>query len=503
MRGGRFAALALIVMAFTLAARADRTAPAATKIMPFVQAALAQGQHADVLVILKDQARLSNTQHFTTQLERGRYVYETLTKTAQRSQQALRSELDAKGIPYRAHYLVNMIAIPNADAQLIHALAARDEVARIELNPKVKKLSMYVEPDLTPLSAPHPFPSPSEGRGDQGVRVEEKLDIPWNLTLINADKVWEMGITGKGVVVAGADTGVDWLHPALITQYRGYSGEDEIADHNYNWFDTVENSPEPVDPGDHGTLTLGVVVGSEEHTRTGVAFDSQWIACRNMDYDGYGTPERYIGCMEFFLAPFPLEGDPMTDGDPSKAPQVINNSWGCPPHEGCEPDTLKEAVERVRAGGILFVAAAGNEGPTCSSVIDPPAIYEAAFTVGATTRDDKIARFSSRGPVTIWGTEQIEPDVSAPGVSIRGPMPGGSYLSVGGTSLAAPHVTGIAALMLSAAPHLKGRVEVLEELIRQTALPKVGDCGGDRPNNSFGWGRVDALAAVKAALEAK
>lgn len=473
--------LAFLGVVFALTAHGERATPIATKITPFVQAALAQGRHADVLVILKDQARLRDTQHFATQLERGRYVYETLTKTARRSQQALRAELDAKGIPYRAHYLVNMIAIPNANADLVRTLAARDDVARIELNPRVKKPALYVEPEQ-----------------------EQQTVIPWNLTLINADKVWEMGITGKGVVVAGADTGIDWLHPALINQYRGYSGEGEIADHNYNWFDTVENSPEPIDPGAHGTLTLGVVVGDEpEQVRTGVAFESQWIACRNMDYDGFGTPERYIGCMEFFLAPFPLDGDPMTQGDPSRAPQVINNSWGCPPHEGCEPDTLKEAVEHVRAAGILFVAAAGNEGPSCSSVMDPPAIYEAAFTVGATTRDDRIAHFSSRGPVTLWGTEQIEPDVSAPGVGIRGPMPGGSYLSVGGTSLAAPHVTGIAALMLSAAPHLKGRVEVLEELIRQTAIPKVGDCGGDRPNNSYGWGRVDALAAVKAALEAK
>lgn len=473
-----FGVVVLIFVALALAARTDRAAPA--KITPFVQAALAEHEHADVLVILKEHAHLGDTQHFMTQYERGRYVYETLTKIARRSQQALRHELDAKGISHRAHYLVNMIAIPNADADLIRTLSARDDVARIELNPKVKKLSLYVEPEQ-----------------------EQQTTVLWNLQLINADKVWEMGITGKGVIVAGADTGVDWLHPALLNQYRGYSGEDEIADHNYNWFDTVENSPEPIDPGDHGTLTLGVVVGNEESVRTGVAFESQWIACRNMEPDGFGTPERYIGCMEFFLAPFPLDGDPMTQGDPSKAPQVINNSWGCPPQEGCEPDTLKEAVEHVRAGGILFVAAAGNEGPNCSSVVDPPAIYEAAFTVGATTRDDKIARFSSRGPVAIWGTEQIEPDVSAPGVSIRGPMPGGSYLSVGGTSLAAPHVTGIAALILSAAPHLKGRVEVLEELIRQTAEPKIGDCGGDRPNNSFGWGRVDALAAVKAALEAK
>ncbi len=475
-----FVIVALIFVVLGLAAHAERSGPAALKITPFVQKALAEHKRADVLVILKEKAHLGDTQRFATHVERGRYVYETLTKTAQRSQRELRRELDAKGIPYRAHYLVNMIAIPNADAQLIQALAVRDDVARIELNPRVKQLSLYYEPEQ-----------------------ERQTTVLWNLQLINANKVWEMGITGKGVVVAGADTGVDWLHPALINQYRGYSSEDEIADHNYNWFDAVENSSEPIDPGAHGTLTLGVVVGTEESIRTGVAFESQWIACRNMDYDGYGTPESYIGCMEFFLAPFPLGGDPMTQGDPSKAPQVINNSWGCPPYEGCEPDTLKEAVGRVRAGGILFVAAAGNEGPSCSSIIHPPAIYEAAFTVGAMTRDDKIAHFSSRGPVTIWGTEQIEPDVSAPGVSIRGPMPGGSYLSVGGTSLAAPHVTGIAALMLSAAPYLKGRVEVLEELIRQTAVPKIGDCGGDRPNNAVGWGRVDALAAVKAALEAK
>jgi subtilisin family serine protease len=457
---------------------AEHALPAVTA--PMVQATLAQSRRADVFVVLREQTDLGDTRRFSTQLERGRYVYQQLTETARRSQRALRQELTARGVSYRVHYLVNMIAIPQADAELIRALAARSDVARIELNPRVKTLFARREPEQ-----------------------EQDPDIPWNLKLINADKAWEMGVTGQGVVVAGADTGIDWAHPALIQQYRGYNGETDTADHNFNWFDAVEGTSEPTDPDGHGTVTIGVVVGSEEHLRTGVAFESQWIGCRNMDFDGYGTPERYIGCMEFFLAPFPLEGDPMTQGDPSKAPQVINNSWGCPPEEGCSLDTLKEAVEHMRAGGILFVVSAGNEGPNCSSVLMPPAIYDAAFTVGATNRDDKIARFSSRGPVTIFGTEQIEPDVSAPGVSIRGPTPGGSYISVGGTSLAAPHVAGIAALMLSAAPHLKGRVEVLEDLIRQTAEPKMGDCGGDRPNNTFGWGRVDALAAVKAALETK
>jgi serine protease AprX len=290
------------------------------------------------LVLLRDQAQLGDTQHFATQIERGRYVYETLTRTAQRSQMALRAMLDARGIPYRAHYLVNMIAIPSASADLVRELSAREDVARIELNPRVKKLTLYYEPEQ-----------------------EQQTTVPWNLKLINADKVWEMGITGKGVVVAGADTGVDWLHPALINHYRGYSGEDESADHNYNWFDTVEGSPEPIDPGAHGTLTLGVVVGDEpEQIRTGVAFESQWIACRNMEPDGYGTPERYIGCMEFFLAPFPLGGDPMTQGDPSKAPQVINNSWGCPPQEGCEPDTPQRS-RGARAGGRDSLRRSGGQ----------------------------------------------------------------------------------------------------------------------------------------------
>lgn len=454
----------------------------ASLLTPSVQTALAGGRRADVLAVLKERADISGAQQLENQIERGRYVYEQLVRVAQRSQRALRNYLTAHGMRHRAYYLVNMIAIPQADGNLVRELATRPEVARIELNPRVRSRALITEkePDFS---------------------TDQEQTIPWNLKLINADKVWEMGITGEDVVVASADTGIDWTHPALIEHYRGYRGE--TADHNFNWFDAVEGAPEPHDPDDHGTVTLGVVVGDDgERNRTGVAFGAQWIGCRNMDVGGFGTPEWYIGCMEFFLAPYPIGGDPMKDGDPSKAPQIINNSWGCPPEEGCSPETLKEAVERVRAAGILFVAAVGNEGPICSSVLDPPAIYEAAFTVGATDRNDQIARFSSRGPVTFFGTTQIEPDVSAPGVSIRGPIPGGGYLSVSGTSLAAPHVAGVAALMLSAAPHL--RVEIIEELLRQSSEDKFGsDCGGDRPDNTYGWGRIDALAAVKAALETK
>lgn len=443
-----------------------------------LESVLLHKKHADILVVLQEQADLRSAQSFATQHERGRFVYERLTETAERSQRELRAYLDSRGVQYRAHYLINMIAIFGADVGVVRALAQRDDVARIELNPRIQQQLLQIEQD-----------APSQ------------TDILWNLKIINADQVWALGITGKGVVVAGADTGVEWQHSALLRQYRGFDGEK--ADHNYHWHDAVDGNAEPVDPDGHGTITLGVVIGDDgQRARTGVAYEAQWIGCRNMEEGGFGTPERYISCMEFFLAPYPLGGNPFKDGDPSKAPSVINNSWGCPPEEGCSLETLKEAVERVRAAGILFVAAAGNDGPNCRSIDTPPAIYSAAFTVGATNRNDEIARFSSRGPLSFFGEERIGPDVSAPGVGVRGPLPGDRYISASGTSLAAPHAAGVAALIFQAAPHLKGRVDIVEDLLRQTSLDRPGtDCGGDRPDNTYGWGRLDALAAVQAALE--
>ena len=100
---------------------------------------------------------------------------------------------------------------------------------------------------------------------------------------------------------------------------------------------------------------------------------------------GYGTPARYLECMEWFLAPYPVGGTP-AQGDPTKAPDITTNSWGCPPSEGCGPATLQAAIEAQRAAGIMFVAAAGNSGPACSTVSDPPGIYDAAYTAAPTTR---------------------------------------------------------------------------------------------------------------------
>ena len=200
----------------------------------------------------------------------------------------------------------------------------------------------------------------------------------------------------------------------------------------------------------------------------------------------------------------------MMDGsapDPTKAPDVINNSWGCPPAKAAPiPTSCSTVVQTVRAAGIVTVHSAGNSGSTCSTVRDPAAIYAESFTVGATDSSDSIASFSSRGPVTIDGSNRRKPDVSAPGVSVRSSLPGCHlYGTMSGTSMAGPHVAGAVALLISAYPGLAGNVDQIENILEQSAvhLTSGQGCGGDSatavPNNVYGWGRIDVLAAYNLA----
>jgi subtilisin family serine protease len=173
----------------------------------------------------------------------------------------------------------------------------------------------------------------------------------------------------------------------------------------------------PCDDFFHGSHTTGTAIGDDGGAnQIGMAPGAKWIACRNMNV-GVGQPATYIECMEFFLAPTPVGGG---QGDPTKAPDVTINSWGCPTSEGCSVTTLQAAVEAQAAAGIMMVVAAGNAGPSCSTTIDPPSFYEASFTAGAlNTSTDTIASFSSRGPVTVDGSNRIKPDITASGTNTR------------------------------------------------------------------------------------
>jgi uncharacterized repeat protein (TIGR01451 family) len=159
-------------------------------------------------------------------------------------------------------------------------------------------------------------------------------------------------------------------------------------------------------------------------------------------------------------------------------------------------------VDNVRAAGIVTVQSAGNSGSSCSTIADPAAIYDSSFTVGNTTSSDTIASSSSRGPVTSDGSGRLKPDISAPGTSIRSSYYGSTYANLSGTSMAAPHVVGLVALLVSAQPGLAGQVGPIESLIEHSAvhLTSSQTCGGvtgdSIPNNTYGWGRIDAQKAV-------
>ncbi len=239
------------------------------------------------------------------------------------------------------------------------------------------------------------------------------------------------------------------------------------ATHPYNWYDAfgrnplfdVTCSPDPQVPCDdqgHGTHTVGTMVGDDTDQGgpiLGMAPDAEWIACRNMQL-GVGSPASYTACFEFLLAPFPQDGDPFTDGRPELGANVVNNSWGCPPSEGCDTESLRLVIENVRAAGIFVAASAGNKGPSCASVNDPLAIYDSAFSVGAHDATGAIASFSSRGPVTVDGSNRPKPDIAAPGVAVYSTYRTNNYAFLQGTSMASPHVAGAVALLWSAVPYL-------------------------------------------------
>jgi len=481
--------LALLVWG-TAPVPAQRLLAWQSKVDTWVAETAASGE-TEFIVYLSEQADLSGAAALTTKQEKGAYVYQQLVETAQRTQGPLVTDLQAQGLEYRSYWIANMVWA-RGDLQAVQRLAERSDVAHLYANPTVR------------LQEPAETSSPADS-------APETLE--WNITQVNADDVWALGYNGQGAVVGGQDTGYDWDHPALINQYRGWNGS--TADHNYNWHDAIHannhnsncgfNSPVPCDDNNHGTHTMGTIVGDDGAVnQIGMAPGARWIGCRNME-EGAGTPATYMECYQWFVAPTDLSN---ASPRPDLAPDVINNSWACPPDEGCtDPTVLLTVVENVRAAGILTAHSAGNSGFLgCSTVEDPAAIYDASFTVGATDNSDNIASFSSRGPVTVDGSNRLKPDISAPGVGVRSSVPGTGYSSFSGTSMAAPHVAGLVALLISADPSLAGQVDQLEVIISQSALPRTTSqtCGGvpgtQIPNNTYGWGRMDALAALRSVL---
>jgi serine protease AprX len=486
-------AIAVAVVLWAIAPRRALSQPRAqdrnlalSKIAPWVLQHTGGGNQAEFLVVLRDQADLRGAQTLATKQQKGRYVRNVLWNKAQATQGPLLTWLRQRNIEHRSYYIVNLIWVKgNFDVAL--ELAARPDVARVEGNPHIHN------------RLPQPGPVVEAPRS-----LQRPATIEPGINYTHAPQVWAQGFTGQTIVVASADTGVRWTHNALKPHYRGWDGMN--ADHDYNWHDSIHDStgnpcgndsPFPCDDFFHGSHTTGTAIGDDGMgNQIGMAPGAKWIACRNMD-QGNGTPTRYIECMEFFLAPYPVGGG---QGDPTKAPDVTVNSWECPASEGCSADTLQAAVEAQAAAGIMMVSAAQNSGPNCSTVQNPPGIYAATYSAGAlSTGTDTIASFSSRGPVTVDGSGRIKPDLSAPGTGTRSASNSSdsAYTTASGTSMATPHVAGGIAVLLSARPILLHDLAMQRTVMNNSAFfissTQCGSAGP--PNNVYGYGRIDVLAA--------
>jgi subtilisin family serine protease len=428
-------------------------------------------------------------------LNRGRYVVQRLQEAAARSQTGVRAYLDAQGARYEAFWIDNVIVVESSDLQTINGVLAHPGVSAL----RARRHPILYQPESVSAAA---IIAGTES----------------NIARVRADLSWALGFRGQGMVVGNIDTGVLYTHAALRTHYRGYLGGS--YNHHYNWWDPYRSLIEsPGDGHGHGTHVMGTMVGHDGgNNAIGMAPDATWIACRGCNTNNC-TSSALLACAQFMLAPWDLAGQ---NPDPDRRPHVVNNSWGdcSQSYDGW----YQGVVDSWVAAGIYPVFSTGNASncsystpPPCGTVGNP-ARYGNVTGVGSTgTSNGLYASHSNRGPSDVadtinpLGYASIKPQVVAPGVMIRSAVSNGdtSYGYSTGTSMSAPHVAGLVALVWSAGPCLVGDYAATETLIMQTARPVTGGlpgaCPGEgpgsQPNQSTGWGEIDALAAVQAAYE--
>lgn len=342
-------------------------------------------------------------------------------------------------------WLADAVAVSGTRAQ-IEDLAKHEDVQTVEDNPS--------------FEVPKILRTPLED-------TPEVIDgSAWGLAKIRAPEVWGGYGRGEGVLVGHIDTGVDDSHPALAGKVASFFNVDDLGN--------CTPSP-PFDSGSHGTHTAGTIVGRTfRGINIGVAPEAK--LCSASVFPN-ATFAKIIGAMQCLI---------------DEGVHVINMSLGALGYN----TIWNLPVFFATLSGVLIVASIGNDGHVTSG---GPGNDPLAFGVGATHYQDAVAGFS--GGQTLVGVPflfflltYMKPELSAPGVQVLSSIPGPDLASFNGTSMAAPHVTGAVALLLSAKPDLKGDPFAIRSVLLGAGKEDFGEAGRDQ---RFGFGRLDVLSAAE------
>ncbi len=477
-RGARGVLVAIIAVAMLGVAPsvASSEAPASTvQVDGAVIDAIERNGSADFWVDYDAAADLSGASSIADWAERGQFVFDRLTATADASQADLASELTKLKVDHQRFWAANTIFVHGGDQAALDSVRSTPGVSR------VRAPQSFKVPVLTPAS-----------------EIDSAINaVEWGIANTNADDVWStFGARGEGVVVGSIDTGALFTHPAIVNQYRGNLGGGTF-NHNYNWFDpaAVCGSPAPCDNNNHGTHTIGTMVGDDgAANQIGMAPNAEWISAKGCESNSC-SDTSLLAAGQWMLAPTDLAN---ANPNPALRPNIINNSWG-EANGGAVDGWYRATLTAWTAAGIFGVFSNGNDGPGCNTTGSPADNLE-AYGVGAYDINNTIASFSSKGP---GESGSLRPSISAPGVAVRSSIanPANGYGSLNGTSMAAPHVAGAVALLWSAAPALVGDITQTRSILDSTAIDTSDlTCGGTAAdNNVYGEGRLDVLAAANLA----
>jgi bacillopeptidase F len=408
----------------------------------------------DVLVTLTDQVDLKEVKDKNKDKPKDELRTALITELKDKkdkTQKVIKDLLKGKATKITSLWIFNGLAV-TATKEVIIELADQPGIESIRLDDILVKSDSVSAGEGAPTGAPE-----------------------WNLNTIRAPELWASGHTGAGVVVAIMDTGVDAQHPDLASRWRGGSN---------SWYDPNGEHATPYDADGHGTQVMGVLVGGDAGgTTIGVSPGATWIAVKMYNDAGSASYSDIHQGFQWVL-------DPDGNASTNDAADVVNNSWSLGNVGGCDTE-FESDILTLKEAQIAVVFSGGNYGPSSSSV--SPANNPGGFAVGSVDDQDNIASSSSRGPSACNGP--FYPEVVAPGVNVRtsdltfgGVFPD-SYANATGTSIAAPHVAGAMALLLST--HSDATVGELEQALEDAAL----DLGAAGPDNDSGYGLIDVVAA--------